>query len=106
MKHAIAVKTTRHSEFFRRLFDRYSATCTIEVDGTKYGTADVEKLKASWCTNSKIRSTREFRIHAGSRFVASFHDSVDELFIAEEERDWIQSLSEERLVRYEVLLIK
>jgi hypothetical protein len=35
--------------------------------------------------------------------VASFHDSVDELRIAEEERDWIHSLSEDRILRYRVL---
>jgi hypothetical protein len=106
MKHAIAVETTRHSEFFRRLFDRYSTSCAIEIDGAKYGPSDVEGLRISWCTNRKIRSTREFRFHDGARFVASFHDSVDELLIAEEERDWIHALSEERLVRYEILPIK
>jgi hypothetical protein len=106
MKRAIAIKTTRHSEFFRRLFERYATSCTVEVDGTKYGAAELEHLKSSWCTNAKIRATREFRILDGSRFVASFHDSVNELFIAEEERDWIHSLSEERLLRYEVLPIK
>jgi hypothetical protein len=106
MKHALAVKTTRYSELFRRLFDRYAVNCAIEVDGIKYGPADVERLKSSWCTNSKIRRTREFRIYDGDRFVASFHDSVDELFIAQEERDWIHSLSEERLLRYEILPIK
>jgi hypothetical protein len=102
MKQAIAISTTRHSEFFRRLLDRYASSCRLEIDCTPYGPSDVEQLKVTWCTNKKIRGTREFSLHDGQRFVASFHDSVDELFIAEEERDWIHRLSEEHLLRYRV----
>jgi hypothetical protein len=105
MTHAIAVETTRYSEFFRRLFDRYASDCKIEIDGAKYASVDVEALKAAWCTNRKIKGTRAFSLHAGDRFVASFHDSVDELFISTDERDWIQLLSDERLLRYKVLPI-
>jgi hypothetical protein len=103
MKHAISIETSRHSEFFRRLLDRYPTDCKIEIDGTHYGAADVEGLKAAWCTNQKIRNTREFCLHHGDRFIASFHDSVDELFVAEAERDWVHLLHKERLLNYKVL---
>lgn len=103
MKHAIAVSTVRHSEFFRRLLDRYARTCRIDIDCSSYGPEDIEKLKATWCTHRKIRNTREFRIRDGERFVASFHDSMDELFVVEEELDWIRKLWEEGIVRYRVI---
>lgn len=106
MTHAIAVTTTKHSEFFRRLFVRYATECTVVVDGRRYGAAELEQLQQSWCTNAKIRASREFRLTVGGRFVASFGDSVAELMIAVEEREWIHALSEERLLRYKVLPVR
>ncbi len=106
MERAISVQTTRYSEFFKRLFDRYSSSAIIEIEGVSYRHGDTTILKENWCTNAKIRQTREFRLCDGDRFVASFHDSVSELFISVDEADWIQSLSDEKLLRYEILPIK
>ena len=103
MKHAISIETAHFSKFFVRLFDRYSNSGVVEIDGNRFGPSDLNSLKESWCTNKKIRNTRDFSFYYGRRLVASFHDGVEELWVAEEERDWIHALSEERLLRYRLL---
>ena len=103
MKSAIAVSKVQYAEFFRLLFDRYAASAKIEIDCESYGSGDIERLKSTWCIHRKIRDTREFRLLDGEREVASFHDSVDELFISSEEVDWIRELSRNGILRFRVL---
>ena len=103
MKSAIAVSKVQHAEFFRLLFDRYASSAKIEIECESFGPGDIERLKSTWCTRRKIRDTREFRLWDGQREVASFHDSVDELFISPEEIDWMRELSKRGDLRYRVL---
>lgn len=103
MKSAVAVSKVQYAEFFRLLFERYASSAKIEIDGETFGAGDIELLKSTWCTRRKIRDTRDFRLWDGQREVASFHDSVDELFISVEEVEWLRELNQRGILRFRVL---
>jgi len=103
MKRCICISKVNHAEFFRLLFDRYATSGRAEIDCKDFGPDAFERLKREWCSSRKIRDTREFRFSVGDREVASFHDSVDELFVGIEEEDWLHELSNQGLLRFHIL---
>jgi hypothetical protein len=56
----LTIKTTRYSEFFRRLFEEYSDDFVATIDGRDYRSADFPGLMDAWCTNAKVKRPRTF----------------------------------------------
>jgi hypothetical protein len=99
MQKFLSIRTTRYSEFFRRLLQQYREGVRVEVDGARYSEADLDSLIESWCTNAKIRATRNFSLWRGETELFGFHDSPDELWAADSESAFIESLEREHLLR-------
>src|SRR5258707_1365513 len=101
MQKVIWITTTRFSEFFRRLLHQYREDVRVEIDGARYGDADLDSLIASWCTNAKIEDTRNFRLWRGEAELFGFHDSPrDGIWAAQSELPFVQALAQEHIVRY------
>ena len=103
MQKLIWISTTRFSEFFRRLLHQYRDGVRVEIDGSDYGDDDIDSLIASWCTNGKIRSTRDFALWQGDTKLFGFHDSPRQLWAACSELPFVEALEREHIVRYKIL---
>ena len=85
----------------RRLLQEYSRDTTAVVDRKRFASADFPRLVASWCTNTRIRATRDFKLLRQRTEIAGFHDTPDEMWIAATELPFVQRLAEEKLIRYD-----
>ncbi len=103
MPKIIAIKTTRYSAFFRRLFAEYADGVTIEVDSRILSSSDIPRLLTDWCCNTEICRTQHFRLLRGEAELFSFHDHPRELFAALSEREFVEKLHKERILRYQVI---
>ena len=104
MGKTIWIKTTRHSALFRAILRTYSTGTTIRIDGRTYGEDDIENLLETWCTNSRIRATRDFALARDGRVLFSFHDSPDHVWAAYSELEFIQQLRAQKIARFTVVL--
>jgi hypothetical protein len=95
----IAIETTRYSEFFRRVLSEYAEDVSIEIDGKRYGATDIPWLLKDWCTNSKIRRTRDFTLQRRGVELFGFHDHPGELWASLSERAFVERLEAERILR-------
>jgi hypothetical protein len=100
----IAVKTTRYSAFFRRLFEEYKEydDATVKIDGKKYANSAFPMLIDKWCRNSKIVNTRDFALIRGKNELFSFHDHPEALLAAISELPFLEKLAADQLVRFRV----
>ena len=98
----ISVSTTRHSVFFRRLLQEFSEGTTAVVGRRRISAAQFPELIKDWCTNSSIRSTRDFRLLRGRTELAGFHDSPDCIWADLSMLPFIEKLASEKIIRYEV----
>jgi hypothetical protein len=99
----IDVRTTRYSEFFKRLLDKYADGATVEIDGNRYSSSDFPKLIRDWCTNAKIRETRNFGLSRNGTEIFGFHDHPSELWAAISELPFVEQLASEGIVRFGIL---
>jgi len=97
----IWLRTKRYSAVLRRLLQEYSSEATAVIDRERFASSEFPQLIASWCTNARILSTRDFKLLRGHREVAGFHDTPDEMWIADTELPFVQKLAAEKLIRYE-----
>jgi len=93
--------TRRYSALLRRLLQEYSDGTTAVIDRKRYPSSKFPELIASWCTNVRIRATRDFKLKRGRDELAGFHDTPDDFWIVESELPFVQRLAEEKLVRYD-----
>jgi hypothetical protein len=98
----ISVSTTRHSVFFRRLLQEFPDGTTAVVGKRRFTAAQFPDLIKDWCINSRIRSTRDFRLLRGRTELAGFHDSPDCIWADLSMLPFIEKLASEKLIRYEV----
>jgi hypothetical protein len=98
----ISISTKRYSEFFRRLLGEYSAGTSVEIDLRSYPASEFPNLIETWCTNAKIKGTREFRLIRGNDDLFGFHDSPDELWAACSELPFVERLASEQLLQYRI----
>jgi hypothetical protein len=103
MEKRIWISTTRFSEVFRRLLQKYRQGVRVEIDGVRHSDADIDSLIASWCTNAKICVTRDFGLWQGEAQLFGFHDSPRQLWAACSELPFIETLQRENIIRYEIL---
>ncbi len=103
MANVIAIKTTRYSEFFRRILAEYSEGVTIEIDGKQHGPGDIAHLLKEWCTNSVICRTRDFTLRQKGVELFGFHDRPRELVAAISEQAFVERLEREKVLRFRVL---
>lgn len=99
----IGLKTNRPSAVVRRLLMAHPDDVEVRVDRKLYTKADLPWLIDEWCINSNIRKAIDFEIRRGGRAVFGFHDSVSELWADETERDLVERLVEEKLVKIDAL---
>ena len=97
----ISIHTKRYSTFLRRLLEEYSHNATAVIDRNRFAGSDFPQLIATWCTNARIRATRDFKLLRGRAEVAGFHDTPDEMWIAATELPFVQRLAAEKIIRYE-----
>jgi hypothetical protein len=97
----ISIHTKRYSVFMRRLLEEYSEGTTAVIDRKRFASADFQQLIATWCTNARICTTRDFRLVRGRMEIAGFHDTPDDMFIAATELPFVQRLAAEKIIRYD-----
>jgi hypothetical protein len=102
MDKIIEIETTRYSALFRRTLGEYGPGAEVRIDGRSYGEGDIEGLLSGWCTNGRIRRTRDFELIREGRTLFRFHDGPDELFAAYSELAFVERLRAERIVRYHI----
>lgn len=102
MDKIIEIETTRHSALFRRILGEYDSGVEIRIDGQSYGDGDIEGLLSDWCTNNRIRRTRDFELVRDGRTLFKFHDGPDELFAAYSQLPFVECLRSERIIRYSI----
>jgi hypothetical protein len=98
----ISVSTTRYSVFFRRLLQEFTEGTTAIVGKHRFAAAQFPELIADWCTNARIRSTRDFRLLRGRKALAGFHDSPDSIWADLSMLPFLEKLASEKIIRYEV----
>ena len=64
-----------------------------------YTDRDLPWLLDEWCTNRKIRSTIDFEIRHRGVPVFGFHDDINEAWAGESEREAVESLIRDKLIR-------
>ena len=98
----IAVTTTRYSVFFRRLLQEFSDGTTAVVDKRRFAAMQFPELIEDWCSNTRIRSTRDFRLLHGRTELAGSHDSPKCIWADLSILPLIEKLASEKIIRYEV----
>jgi hypothetical protein len=94
----LTVKTTRYSEFFRRLFEEYTDDSVATIDGRDYRSADFPSLMGAWFTNAKIKATQDFRLRKGGKELFGFHDGPVDIWAAPSELKFLQQLADEKII--------
>src|SRR4051794_13066048 len=99
----VGLETTRYSEFFRRVFEQYTdEDIVVKINGQKYSASDIPLLLEHWCTNAKVKSTRDFCLWRGKNELFSFHDHPAELFASVSELPFLGHLASEKVIRIKV----
>jgi len=98
----ISVSTTRYSVFFRRLLQEYTDSTTAIIGKRRFSAAQFPELIQDWCTNHRIRATRDFKLLRGRAELAGFHDSPDCIWADLSLLPFIKKLASEKIVRYAV----
>lgn len=96
------VTTTRYSEFFRRLLDRYSTDTHVRIDGEAIPSSEFATLAKSWCTNKAIMRTRDFVLYQGRKELCGFHDTPHEIWASPVILPLLQDLEREKVIRLSV----
>jgi hypothetical protein len=87
------IVTTRYSAVVRAFIDEFPEAL-VELDGQTRVSAPTV-----WCTNSKLKSARNFSLTQGDTVLLSFHDGPRFLYAADETLPFVQALREEKLLR-------
>jgi hypothetical protein len=96
----IALETRRYSAMFRRMLVEYRVGATIRIDGRKFaGEKDVAKLLEDWCTNDRIKHTRNFVLERGGQLLFGFHDHPSETWAKLTELPFAETSRKEGLAR-------
>ena len=99
MNNFIFIKTKRYSKFFTHLLTEYQTNVQILIDGKEYKDSDIKYLKEEWCTNKKIRNTRDFLLKKEGDEIVGFHDYPEQTWIANSENAFINVLIEKQIIR-------
>ncbi len=99
----IFLHTNRYSEVMRRLLTHYTAGTSAVVDGRAYRAEEFPRLIAEWCTNARIKATRDFMLRSCTGNLGGFHDHPSELWLCGNERAFAEQLAAEGLVRLRFL---
>jgi hypothetical protein len=102
MKEFAWVKTTRYSALFTRIFQHYRTDIVVTIDGKRFDEHDVTWLCSSWCTNARIRNTRDFTMQYRGASILGFHDHPENLWVALSEQSFLKTLSHDKIIRYGV----
>jgi|GEM_PF-5370678 len=94
-----SITTKQPSVVVRRFLQARSAKVHIRIDRKHYTEADIPWLLETWCTNKNIRSTIDFEIRQDERPVFGFHDNINEAWADDSERDIVESLVRDKVVR-------
>ncbi len=94
----LTVRTTRYSEFFRRLFKDTGGDSVATIDGRNYLSADFPHLTDTWCTNAKIKATQDFRLKKGGNELFGFHDGPLDIWAASSELPFLKRLADEKVI--------
>ncbi len=97
----VGIRTKHYSAVVRRLLQHFAHGTTAVIDRKRVPSSEFPQLIASWCTNARIRATRDFRLLRGRTDLAGFHDTPDEMWIVANELAFVQRLAAEKLVRYD-----
>ena len=99
---AICIKTTRYSAFFKSLLAEYPQGVSIRIDEKEYSSSDIPVLLEAWCTNERIKKTRDFILSRGNEDLFGFHDHPDNLWAAYSELPFVERMHQEHVIRYEI----
>jgi hypothetical protein len=97
----ISIHTKRYSVLIRRLLEEYSQDTTAVIDRKRFPSSEFPHLIANWCTNARIRATRDFKLLRGRIEIAGFHDTPDDMFMAATELPFVRRLAAEKIIRYD-----
>jgi len=95
-----AFTTSRYSLLLRRILEHYREEGTVRVNSTTYAGEGIDDLLARWCTNRRIRATRDFAVFSGGAEVLGWHDHPREMWVAPSERSFFDQLCTDRVIRY------
>ena len=98
----LTVTTTRYSEFFRRLLERYSTDAHVRIDGKVTPSSEFSTLVKSWCMNKVIMRTRDFVLYRGKEELCGFHDTPREMWASPAILPFLRDLEREKVIRLSV----
>jgi len=93
------ISTRRYSTVFKRILEQYATGSYAIIDGKRYDGSEFPKLIATWCTNACIRRTRDFVLIRDKEELFYFHDTPDDLSVAESEGAFVDQLLADRVAR-------
>jgi hypothetical protein len=99
----IAIETSRYSTVLRRILEAYVDGSEVRIDGSVFRGKEIRDLLANWCTNSRIKKTRNFLLSRDGRELFGFHDHPSELWAASSELQFVEALRLDGLARTRVL---
>ncbi|MGZ0079696.1 hypothetical protein [Methylomonas sp. YC3] len=97
------ITTKQPSAVVRRLLESHPTEVEVRVDRKRYSDSDLPWLLKQWCTNRNIRSTNTFEIKHRGEPVFGFHDDINEAWATESERETVEQLVRERVVRVRLI---
>jgi hypothetical protein len=77
----------------------------IYINGYRYED-DISELLEYFCTNNRLKNTNDFRLIKDGTELFGFHDHPSDFWCNISELEFIQSLAQEKIVRYRVVGIK
>ena len=101
--HIISIRTHRYSLLVRRILETYNRDVEIYIDTARYTDTDISNLLRWYCTNKAIKSTVHFTLKKSGVELFSFHDTPDEFWAAISEREFVESLAKDKIIRYRIL---
>jgi len=93
-------KTCRYSLLLRRILEQYREDGTIRVQGSTYAGDGVDDLLRTWCTNRRVRATRDFAVMRDGVEILGWHDHPREMWVASSERAFFDGLAVAKVIRY------
>ena len=95
---SIFIKTTRYSKLFEEIFNGYLPGGSVEIESQSFSQKDESQLK-QWCINSNIIATKDFSLKRNGVELFYFHDHPENLSVADSEKEFVERLKKEGLIR-------
>lgn len=95
----IAIETRRYSAVLRRILEAYAGRSEVRVDARVFRGDAIRDLLSTWCTNDKIKETRNFSLSRDGQKLFGFHDDPSQLWAATSERIFVEKLRSDGLAR-------